>query len=190
VSTGEGPRIEPLEPADARRAAADANVIEAVADLNIFRVLLRHPQLAKGVERLLGQLLFRGSLDARLRELVIMRIGWLTGSVYEWIQHWRVATQLGVEPDDLLGVRDWERYDGFGDAERAVLAATDETVRDGRVSDATWGACTDALADDQALLELVAVIGCWRMIASVLQTLQIPLEDGVEPWPPDGVSPG
>jgi hypothetical protein len=39
-------------------------------------------------------MLWHGKLDPRLRELVIMRIGWLTASDYEWTQHWRVAQGL------------------------------------------------------------------------------------------------
>jgi hypothetical protein len=39
------------------------------------------------------------------------------------------------------------------------------------------------------LIELVTAIGAWRMIASILRTLQVPLEDGVASWPPDGRSP-
>jgi len=191
VSSGDDrrPRIEPLAPDDARAAAAGAGVLAPMADLSIYRVLLRHPGVAKEFDGLLGQLLWRNRLDARLRELLIMRVAWLTGSVYEWTQHWRVATQIGVDPADVLGVRDWEDYDAFGAPERAVLAATDETVRVGRISDATWAACVAAIADEQALLELVSAIGWWRMVASVLETLRVPLEDGVEPWPPDGRAP-
>jgi hypothetical protein len=36
---------------------------------------------------------------------------------------------------------------------------------------------------------LVTAIGAWRMIASVLLSLQVPLEEGVPGWPPDGRSP-
>ena len=79
-------------------------------------------------------MLWHGALDSRLRELVIMRIGWLTACDYEWTQHWRVASGLGVPANDLLGVRDWRAYEGFGPTERAVLAATDDVVRDGAVS--------------------------------------------------------
>ena len=69
-----------------------------------------------------------------------MRIGWLTACDYEWTQHWRVACGLGVPAEDLLGVRDWSGT--YGSApERAVLAATDEVVRDGAVSAHTWAAC-------------------------------------------------
>jgi hypothetical protein len=33
-------------------------------------------------------------------------------------------------------------------------------------------------------------IGTWRMVSTVLKTLEIPLEDGVMPWPPEGRVPG
>ena len=58
-------------------------------------------------------MLWHGALDSRLRELVIMRIGWLTACDYEWTQHWRVASGLGVPAEDLLGVRDWQRVRGL-----------------------------------------------------------------------------
>ena len=35
-----------------------------------------------------------------------------------------------------------------------------------------------------------AAIGAWRMISSILQSLQVPLEEGVASWPPDGRAPG
>ena len=98
-----------------------------------------------------------------------MRIGWLTASDYEWTQHWRVAQGLGVSADDLLGVRDWQGYQAFGPAERAVLAATDDVVRDGAVSAESWAACQREFgADPAVLVELVTAIGAWRMVASIL----------------------
>jgi hypothetical protein len=39
------------------------------------------------------------------------------------------------------------------------------------------------------LVELVTAISAWRMIASILQSLEIPLEDDVVSWPPDGQAP-
>jgi alkylhydroperoxidase family enzyme len=139
---------------------------------------------------MLEALLWKGVLDARLRELIIMRIGWVTGSVYEWTQHWRVARLLDVPERDLLAVKDWRSAAHFGAAERAVLAATDETLRDGTISDETWAACQHALPRDPAVLvELVAAIGNWRLFSGLLRSLGVPLEDGVEPWPPQGVPP-
>ncbi|EUA08873.1 4-carboxymuconolactone decarboxylase domain protein [Mycobacterium xenopi 4042] len=39
------------------------------------------------------------------------------------------------------------------------------------------------------LIELVTAIAAWRMIATIVQSLQVPLEDGVASWPPDGQAP-
>lgn len=173
---------------DAKAAAEAAGVPAMMADLSVFQVLLVNPNVAGALNGLLSALLWRGSLDARLRELVIMRIGWATGSVYEWTQHWRVAAQLGVDADDIVAVRDWVNSDRLGDIERAVLAATDETLATGSISSETWARCA-AHFDDAQLVELVVAIGNWRLFSSLLLSLDIPLEEGVEPWPPDGLAP-
>ncbi|MCV7440573.1 carboxymuconolactone decarboxylase family protein [Mycobacterium seoulense] len=187
MTTARVPKL-PLEEATA--AADEAAVPNYMAELSIFQVLLNHPSLARAINDLLATMLWHGALDARLRELVIMRIGWLTACDYEWTQHWRVASRLGVSPDDLLGVRDWQAHRGFGPTERAVLAATDDVVRDGAVSDASWAACERELnCDTTVLIELVTAIGAWRMVASILHSLRVPLEEGVSSWPPDGRSP-
>ena len=178
--------VDRLPVADAKAAAADAGVPEYMADLSVFQVLLHHPGVARAVNDLLATLLWHGRLEPRLRELAIMRIGWLTSCDYEWTQHWRVALSLGVSADDLLGVRDWQHHAGFGPTERAVLAATDEIVLQGAASPATLAQCSD---DPATVVELVAAIGTWRMIASLLLSLEIPLEDGVAGWPPDGQPP-
>ena len=181
----------PRLPLDEAKAAADeAGVPDYMAELAIFQVLLNHPALAGRLNDLLASMLWHGRLDSRLRELAIMRIGWLTACEYEWTQHWRVAQGLGVSGDDLLGVRDWQSHTGFGPVEWAVLAATDDVVRDGAVSAESWSACEHELGVDQAtLVELVTAISGWRMIASILQSLQVPLEDDLESWPPDGKPP-
>lgn len=183
------PRIPLLAPDEARRAAEGVGISAPMAELNIFRVLLRHPQLAKRINDLLMQLIFKGRLDGRLRELVIMRLGWATGSDYEWTQHWRVARQLGVSEQDLLAVRDWRASERFGPVERAVLAATDETLEQGRIAPQTWRLCEELLGDADVLIDLVVAIGNWRMIASLLLSLEIPVEEGTPSWPPDGKRP-
>jgi alkylhydroperoxidase family enzyme len=182
-------RIERLPAADAKQAGADVGVPEMMGDLSVFQILLRNPKVAAALNGMLRTLLWEGSLDARLRELVIMRIGWRTGSVYEWTQHWRVATQLGIDTDDILAVRDWAASDRLGPSERAVLAATDETLDSGTISDATWAACRDHVGGDAQLIELVVAIGNWRLFSSLLRSLEVPLEEGVQPWPPDGRAP-
>jgi len=182
-------RVPLLGAETARDVAERVGVHPQLAGLNIFRALFHQPDVAKCVNDLLLTLLFRGGLDARLRELVIMRLGWATAADYEWTQHWRVATELGVPEEDLLAVRRWRESERFGPVERAVLAAVDETLDTGAISPATFAACERHLGGPAALVELVAAIATWQMISSVVRSLAVPLEEGVRSWPPDGEAP-
>jgi alkylhydroperoxidase family enzyme len=174
---------------DAKKAAEQAGVPEGLADLCVFRTLLRRPAIAKAVSDLL-MANFQSELDHRLRELVIMRLGWATASVYEWTQHWPIAQdRFGCSAEDLLAVRNWRASSHFGPVERAVLAATDETIETGTLSQATFDTCAEQLGGTEACLDLVSAIGTWRLISQVLKSLDIPLEDGIAPWPPDGIAP-
>ncbi len=183
-------RIPRLSQAEAREAAEALGLPAMMADLSVFQVLLRHPKLAKALNDLLMTLLFGPKLDGRLRELVIMRLGWATDSDYEWTQHWRIARGVEISEEDLVALRgDWRSHPGFSLADRAVLAATDETLDTGVVSAATWAQCVEHVGGTEELLELVVAIGHWRLYSSMLKTLEIPLEEGVASWPPDGKAP-
>ena len=183
-------RIAPLPVEEAVARGSQVRIHPDLARLEVMRVLLHHPPLAKAIQTLLIMLLYKGRiLDERLRELVIMRIAWRTASLYEWTQHWRVARELAMGEADILGVRNWQDFAGYGAPERAVLAAVDETLDTGAVSPGTMAACLDILGSPAEALELVAAIGNWRMFSQLLRSLQIPLEEGVEAWPPDGAVP-
>ena len=183
-------RIEMLSSEEAKRRAAEMELPEALAELNVFRVMLHQPLLAKALSDLLLAQLLRGALDARLRELIIMRIGWATGCDYEWTQHWRIAQErFGCSEDDLLALRDWRASERFGPAERAVLAATDETLASGAISAATWAEVEAAFPSPGERLEVVSAIGTWHLISNVARGIGFPLEEGVASWPPDGIAP-
>jgi len=184
------PRITTLSKEDALAAAKTVKVLPQIAELNVFRTLLKHPKLAKVINDLLLMLLFDGNcLANRLRELLIMRIGWVTGSNYEWTQHWRIAQDYGLSEEEVLAVRNWRHAECFDAADQAVLAATDETLADGCISAATWEACAQALATEEELLELCGAIGAWRLISQLAKSVEIQLENGVSSWPPDGLVP-
>ena len=183
-------RIECIPLEDALRLGSEMGIGEVQAGKNAFRTLAHHPDLVRHVYGLLIMLSMRNKLDARLRELIIMRIAWTTGSEYEWFQHYRIATtQAGVTPEEILAVRDWRKSDLFGPADRAVLAAVDDTRVHGKVSDAIWAECEQHLREPTVLIEMVVAIANWIMFSQILQSLRVPLEEGTAPWPPDGKGP-
>ncbi len=180
-----------LSEAEALNVAQEHGFPEQMASLSVFRVLLKHPDLAKSVVQLLTTLLFTGNqLDKRLRELLIMRIGWATGAVYEWTQHWRVAKDLEIPDEDLLAVRDWKNSTILDETDKAVLQATDDAIEEGFITDTSWQKIKKMIPDEAQQIELVIAIGNWSLFSQLLKSLHIPLEEGTESWPPDGqVSP-
>lgn len=183
------PRVPLLPVEEAKEAAAKVGIAELKAGLSLYRLLLRQPLIAKRINDMMETLSTESQFDARLRELIIMRIGWSNGGVYEWSLHWLIARQVGVAEADLRAVRDWEAHDHWSATDLAILRATDETLVDGVISQETWDECARLFPAERERLELVATIGAWKMISEVLKSLAVPLEEGIAPWPPDGVSP-
>ena len=183
------PRIDLLSIEESTELVERLGIAKEKAVGSIYRVLLRQPRFGKLINQMVEMLLAESTLDPRLRELVIMRIGWLKNGVYEWSHHWNFAKQDGVEEGDLLAMRDWEAHDHWSPAERAIFRATDETVATGTISQAAWDDCVTHFPTDPELIDLVGTIGVWNMISEILTTLAVPLEEIIEPWPPDGASP-
>ena len=129
-------RVDILPLDEAKEAANKVAMIPAFAELNVFRVMLQRPTTAKALSDLLVSLLFGGELDDRLRELLIMRIGWSTGADYEWTQHWKIAReQFGCSDQDLLELRgDWRKSSHFGDDDKLLLTAVDTLLDEGALS--------------------------------------------------------
>jgi alkylhydroperoxidase family enzyme len=160
----------------ARRTQSDA-----------FRTLANNPGVARVAYTQLMQLLENNKFDTRLRELMIMRIGWVTGSVYEWAQHWRVATTAGVPAEDVLAVRDWHNSDRLSAADRAILAATDECLAGNSISDPVWAEVAKHVPDPGQQVEFIIAMGNWMMFSLLFRNLHIPLAEGITHWPPDGM---
>lgn len=153
-----------------------------------FRTLANNPGVARVAYTQLIQLLENNKFDTRLRELMIMRIGWVTGSAYEWTQHWRVATTAGIPPEDILAVRDWRNSSRLTAADKAILAATDECLAGKSISDAAWAEVAKHVTDPGQQVEFVIAMGNWMMFSLLFRNLRIPLAEGVMVWPPDGLA--
>lgn len=183
-------RIEMLSQEDAVQMAKDLGIPEQVGGLNIFRTLFHRPKTAKAINDLLFSLLFESEIGHRRRELIIMRIGWTTGSEYEWTQHWPIAVQMfECTEEEILALRgDWKSATCFDDTDRAILSAVDQLLTTGDLDDETWQACFDGLGRDSAI-DMVTALGTWSLISKVARGLRVRLEDGVTGWPPDGKVP-
>ena len=60
---------------------------EVFAQVNLFRTTLHHAPMAQIVSDVVSSVVMHSVLDARTREVAILRVGWRIGSVYEWSNH-------------------------------------------------------------------------------------------------------
>jgi len=96
----------------------------------------------------------RSRLDAKLRELALIRAGWARGSRFVFSQHCKAGRRAGVTDAQIAAIPAWSVSEAFSPAERAVLAWVDALVlADGRVSDGLFEAL-QAHLDDPEILEL------------------------------------
>jgi alkylhydroperoxidase family enzyme len=112
------------------------------------------------------------ALEARFRELAILRTGIVGDSRFEYSQHLKVSRMVGLADEKLQAIKGWVTSDKFDPAERAVMAATDELVGRNLVEDATFANLKQHFNDAQ-ILELFYVIGLWRMHGMIVRALHL-----------------
>jgi 4-carboxymuconolactone decarboxylase len=166
------PRIPPLDPAamsDSQRALA------GIGASNVIGTLVRHEDLLKAWLGLAQQLLFSDRVSPRDRELVVLRVALRTDCAYEWANHAQGAIGAGATADELHALSNPSA--AWSDRDAALLRAVDELCSDNRVSDDTWAALA-ATRDDLPLIEIVCLIGYYRMNAGLLNSMGVQLEPG------------
>ena len=69
-------------------------------EINLNRVLVNSPNGARAFSRLGGFIRNTSTLDARLREMAILQVGYLAKSRYEYSHHIKIGREFGVSDDD------------------------------------------------------------------------------------------
>lgn len=178
------PRIHPIprdEWSDEVRQLLDPSTSGRQV-LNLYMTLARHPDLYRPRAIQSAYIRTRSTLSPRVRELLILRIGWLCQAEYEWAQHARGGRRAGLSDEEIRRIAigsdapGWDRFDA------TLLRATDELHRDDTISDATWNALGERY-DTQNLIDLVITVGGYRMVSMALNTIGTQLEPDRERFP-------
>ena len=85
--------------------------LDALPQLNIFKMLAHADTAFIPYLRLGGALLAQLELDPKLRELVILLVAKHTGAEYEWIQHAAIARALGIPDEQITAIENGELQD-------------------------------------------------------------------------------
>jgi 4-carboxymuconolactone decarboxylase len=143
--------------------------------LNIYRALAHSPELARTFMRFANRILFKAKLDAKLRELAILRIAHLTRATYERVQHEDIARQVGIPDKQIAEIKRWKASRRFAAPERAVLQYTDELTKNIRATTPTFKRVRGFLSE-QEIVELTLTIGMYNLVSRFLEGLEVDLE--------------
>ena len=126
--------------------------------------------------RLGNSLMTRGKLDGKLREIAILRNARVCQSLYEYTQHVPIAKSTGLSDEQIAAIDNWEGARCFNEVELLVLRFTDEIARNVKGDRATLAALQRHLGPGE-IVELIMAVGFWGMVARLLETTEVELEE-------------
>jgi alkylhydroperoxidase family enzyme len=141
--------------------------------LNLYRMLLTSPPLARGWLAMFTAIRQQLNLPHRDRELAILRVAVLNGADYEFAAHIPYAKKEGGLTDAQIdAVKTDPASPVLTPRDRAVLAYADAMTRQIRVPDKLFG-MVRALFPERELVELTATIAGYNLVSRFLEALQI-----------------
>jgi 4-carboxymuconolactone decarboxylase len=150
-----------------------------VPEMHLFTTLGQR-QLLFWAWSIYGGRLLRGRLPAIDTELVILRVAHLRACEYELQHHRGMARNQGLDTDMQSAIFAWPNVpegaaDRLSERQRALLAATDEIVKDRTITDATWRQLATHL-DRRQLIEFCLLASQYDGLAATMSALRIPLD--------------
>jgi 4-carboxymuconolactone decarboxylase len=170
------PRVPPLpenEWSDEQRELLTKGNPSVVA--NIFRTLIRHPDLYRRWTPFGTHVLRKSTLPARDRELLILRTGHLCKASYEFHHHVAIGKRVGISDAEIEQIKrgpeaaEWSAFD------RSLVRAADELHNDACLSDKTWAELS-ARYDTKQMLDVLFTVGQYRMVSMALNSLGVQIE--------------
>ncbi|HZZ87182.1 MAG TPA: carboxymuconolactone decarboxylase family protein, partial [Caulobacteraceae bacterium] len=116
------------------------------------------------------------SLPPREREIVILRVGFLCKSGYEFTQHTRIGLAEGLSADEIARIKAGPDA-GWSSADAALIRAADDLVGNHFVGDATWTQLK-AHFDEKQCMDVVFTAGQYTQVSMFLNTFGVQLDEG------------
>jgi 4-carboxymuconolactone decarboxylase len=170
AKTASSPRIEPVQPpyeGEIGEQLAKWMPRGAPVDpLALFRTLVVHPELASRMRPLGSALLAHGLLDARDREIVVLRTCARAGAEYEWGVHAvAFAASAGLGEDQVEATATGDANDAaWSEHDRLLVRLVDELHETDTVGAELWSDLAAEFSPPQ-LLELIVTTGWYRTLS-------------------------
>ncbi len=157
---------------------SDRKFLESLPQLNISRMLAGSPSMFQPLTRVFSAYLNDGKLEPELREIAILRVGYLLNSEYEVFNHKRAARVIGMESNRIDAVLSSNGgvNDLFNKQEKLVIQFVDEVIQQGAATEKTFYAVEKTMSTAE-LIELSVVIGVYTLVSQICATFEIAPEE-------------
>ena len=144
--------------------------------------MARHPALLESWLTFGHHVLQASSIPARDREILILRIGWLCQSEYEFGQHTLVGKEVGLSDEEILRITKGPEATGWSVFDATLIRASDELHENAFISDETWKVLASQY-DEKQLLDVIFTVGQYNLVSMVLNSCGVQREPGVPGFP-------
>jgi 4-carboxymuconolactone decarboxylase len=169
------PQLDATNRSEDVRAAFSAMHLHANIDVladPVLMTLAQHPPLTRPFLDFNRYLLADSTLPVRLRQLAIMRIGWVRRSGVMWASHVRFSLGVGLADTDVEAVKQGSASAHWDDPDRLILTATEQLIADSDIDDETWDGLRGVLGQEQCM-ELIFTVGTYVLLTMALKTMRV-----------------
>lgn len=138
-----------------------------------FRTVGRSPEFMLGFTSLGMNTLPTSQFDARDRELIILRTGWLCDAPYQWGEHVVSGRRAGLSDEEIGRIKAGPSAQGWSERDRVLLMGVDELHYDKTISNETWDLMSRHF-EDRHFIELPIIVGHYHMTALLQNSLRCP----------------
>jgi alkylhydroperoxidase family enzyme len=146
------------------------------APINIMRMVANASEpVFNGFGQFSGGFYQPSDLDPVLREVAILRVGYISKSAYEVFHHEGLGRELGLSDAQIAAIKAARPDPVLSPAQQAVMAFADDVIVNVRAGDATLAAVRAHLSD-RAVVDVILVIGLYMTVSRLLETAGVELD--------------
>ncbi|MBO0833678.1 MAG: carboxymuconolactone decarboxylase family protein [Actinobacteria bacterium] len=161
-------------PTDDELTPEHRELLAKVPPLNVFRMVAGTRRGLRPFLQLGGAVL-SSSLDARRREIVVLRVAHATAAGYERAQHERLARLAGVSDEEINAIATEEPVSSLDQEGNLICRVADEVSRNVRLSDEALEQIVDRYGPREAA-ELILLVSYYNMVSRFLESTRVELE--------------
>ncbi|MBY8984482.1 MAG: carboxymuconolactone decarboxylase family protein [Candidatus Lokiarchaeota archaeon] len=146
---------------------------------NLKAIMTKYKKLRLKWLIMASQITYGSSLPPRDKEILILRVAWLTKAKYEWDHHLIVGKQAGLTEGEINRIKEGLTAKGWDNNDAILIRAVDELFTNTFISNTTWKSLSEQY-DPFQLMDLIFTVGGYNMLAMFLNSFGAQTEDCVK----------